>query len=563
MPKQLLLFFALLVFAVSNSNSQNNAFISTWNTGADGSVTIPVQGAYLSNYHVVVKNANTSLVVAEQDVIGSFSNTDLPANTEVTVAITGDFPAIYMSASNFPKRLLSVDQWGSIQWKSMEKAFYDCSNLDIKATDTPDLSQVSSMQYMFSGAANLKGDLSQWNVSNVTNMKGTFFGATNFNGNISGWDVSKVTDMHAMFFGDEKFNVDLSSWKVSSVVDMSHMFYNATSFNSNLSSWDVSSVDNMTGMFYNCKNFNSNISSWKVDQVAYTSYMFYGASNFSADLSNWKISKVSNMTGMFQKASSFNSDLSSWDVSKVVNMSHMFSGAEQFTGDISGWNVSNVSDMAEMFKDATSFDGDLSSWNVGKVSDMSSMFYQATSFTGNLSAWSAKADVLRGSMFTGAGDTFYTITYHVDGKKYLGFYPATHNKIILRALAAKNGKAFYGWNTLEDLLGDVLIDINEGQIGNVDLYAHWSTSTSVDDETVSTVSYYPNPVLNKLNISGLEGEYTAGKLFNTAGVIVYRFKLTFSDNEYFVDMSDYAPGVYLLQLKKSSGTTESYKLIKK
>ena len=48
-----------------------------------------------------------------------------------------------------------------------------------------------------------------------------------FNQDISGWDVSKVTDMSNMFSGAYQFNQDLSSWKVGAVTDMSNMFSGA------------------------------------------------------------------------------------------------------------------------------------------------------------------------------------------------------------------------------------------------------------------------------------------------------------------------------------------------
>ncbi len=538
MPKQLLLIVMLLAMAVFNIDAQSDAFITTWNTGVDGGITIPIQEGYDNNYHVVVKNAETEVILSEQDVTGSFTISELSANIEITVAITGNFPAICMYHSTQPKELLSIDQWGSIQWKSMWSAFYECTNMTITATDKPDLSDVTDISYMFYGASSFNADLSGWDVSNVTdmiylfnnarsfnsdlsgwdvskvtNMKGLFYGATSFDGDLSEWEMGNVTNMHAMFYGDVNFNGDLSSWDVSSVTDMSHMFYNATSFNGNLSSWDVSSVTNMNGMFYNNTNFNGNISTWDMSHVLYMSYMFYGASSFNGDLSSWDVSTVQFMNGVFNKASSFNGDLSSWDVSNVV--------------------------------------------------EMKSMFCDASSFTQDLSQWSAKVDVDNSSMFSGAGDTYYTITYHVNDSEYLGFYPAGHANIVLRSLGYKNGLAFYGWNTASDFTGDTLISIDEEVTGDLSLYATWSTSTEVDKNEVSVISYYPNPVINQLHIEGLEGDYDAGILYNVAGVMVTKFNLSLQQGDYQVDMSNYFPGIYLLQLHKTDGSTESVRILKK
>ena len=85
-----------------------------------------------------------------------------------------------------------------------------------------------------------------------------------FNGNISDWDVSGVTDMTGMFSGASNFNKDISDWDVSSVENMSFMFHNASSFNGDISKWDVSKVKNMSFMFHNASSFNGDISQWDV-----------------------------------------------------------------------------------------------------------------------------------------------------------------------------------------------------------------------------------------------------------------------------------------------------------
>jgi hypothetical protein len=53
-----------------------------------------------------------------------------------------------MSSSNVGN-IKSVDQWGSIVWTNMKRAFRDVHNLNIAATDTPNLTQVADMGEMF------------------------------------------------------------------------------------------------------------------------------------------------------------------------------------------------------------------------------------------------------------------------------------------------------------------------------------------------------------------------------------------------------------------------------
>ena len=55
------------------------------------------------------------------------------------------------------------------------------------------------------------GDISKWEISNVTNMEWMFSGAKKFNGDISNWDISKVTDMTRLFNGATIFNQDIDN----------------------------------------------------------------------------------------------------------------------------------------------------------------------------------------------------------------------------------------------------------------------------------------------------------------------------------------------------------------
>ena len=93
------------------------------------------------------------------------------------------------------------------------------------------------------------GVIGDWDVSRVTDMSGLFSGANLFDGDISKWDVSRVTNMGRMFMGATSFQGDLSKWDVSSVTDMTNMFRDAKAFKGDISNWDVAKVQYMTGMF--------------------------------------------------------------------------------------------------------------------------------------------------------------------------------------------------------------------------------------------------------------------------------------------------------------------------
>ena len=63
-------------------------------------------------------------------------------------------------------------------------------------------------------------------------------------------DLSAVTTMQFMFYSATAFNQPLNSWVTSAVTDMSGMFASATAFNQDIGSWNTSAVTNMYGIFY-------------------------------------------------------------------------------------------------------------------------------------------------------------------------------------------------------------------------------------------------------------------------------------------------------------------------
>ena len=79
-----------------------------------------------------------------------------------------------------------------------------------------------------------KYDISKWDVSNVTSMAYMFKGNQDFNCDISNWNTSKVTNMNSMFKGNHEFNQPIGKWDVSNVTDMSGMFKGTYKFNSDI-----------------------------------------------------------------------------------------------------------------------------------------------------------------------------------------------------------------------------------------------------------------------------------------------------------------------------------------
>src|SRR5690625_5194502 len=353
-----------ITFEPASQEPEFRPFITTCMT-TDGEIIIPTMsrtGSY--DYDVYWENLED-----ESDYgylpgqSGSARLTGLRNGVPYRVEIRGDFPRIYFN--NYPSyrdKILSIDQWGDIEWHSMEAAFYGCSNLEYNASDAPDLSRVTNMRMMFRNATSFNGDIQNWDVGNVTNMYGMFWSADMFNQDLSDWDVSRVVNMELMFNGANSFNGDINGWDVGNVTNMRQMFRAARSFNRELDKWDVRSVTNM-------------------------SEMFSSATSFNQDLNSWDVSNVKDMDGIFSSSQAFNGNISDWDISGLTSLSSMFHYATSFNGDISGWDVSGITNMYGMFNTATSFNQDLSDWDMSAVKRAGHMFYGASSFDQNLGGW--------------------------------------------------------------------------------------------------------------------------------------------------------------------------------
>src|SRR5690606_5584237 len=119
-------------------------FITTWQTTASNeTITIPTFDGETYNYTVDWGDGNTDV-----NITGDATHTYTTAGT-YAVTISGTFPRIHFNNQGDREKILSVEQWGFIGWTSMHNAFFGCSNLQVNASDAPNLSGVTSMVSMF------------------------------------------------------------------------------------------------------------------------------------------------------------------------------------------------------------------------------------------------------------------------------------------------------------------------------------------------------------------------------------------------------------------------------
>jgi surface protein len=371
------------------------SFVTKWNV-SNGAIAFRINTGGTTIHYDISGATNTS---------GSFSQASLGTvtisgltNGSNTLRITSPITNFSLNGLTTTQKqtITEVSQWGTAnEWaaQGLVRAFNGCTNVDVTATDVPDLSKVSSLQSLFEGCSqlvNTNGSLGSWNTEKVTNMISMFRLATAFNQNIGLWNTEKVTNMSSMFSEATAFNQNISSWNTELVEDMSGMFQGATAFNQNISSWNTEKVTNMRSMFSDATAFNQHIGTWNTSKVTLMDYMFYKAAAFNQNIGSWNTREVINMSGMFFAATAFNQNIGSWNTEKVTNMSSMFQQATAFNQNIGSWNTEKVTNMSSMFQQATAFNQNISSWNTGKVTIMSGMFYQATAFNQNISLWNTE-----------------------------------------------------------------------------------------------------------------------------------------------------------------------------
>ena len=256
-------------------NNPTNHFVlkitTTAGTNAnDKSFTFYTQD---TNYDIDWNNDQT-FESADTGVSGDQSHTFNTAGTH-TIRFR-NLNDVFINSPNYPvterkadaTKYTSIEQWGTAVWNAdMSGAFFGASNLTMNPNaGTPDMSAVTGMGSMFSGATSFDQNIGGWNVEAVTNMGGMFWGATSFNQDIGNWNTASVTDMAFMFSYATAFNQDISRWNVEAVTTMEDMFAIVTlsiaNYEALLTGWDAQNLQTRV-------SFNGGVSEYSSD-AAYT-----------------------------------------------------------------------------------------------------------------------------------------------------------------------------------------------------------------------------------------------------------------------------------------------------
>ncbi|MGP1363001.1 MAG: Ig-like domain-containing protein [Bacteroides sp.] len=187
---------ALLFFSFA-AQGEEKPFITKWKAEANKELKIPIFG---TNYKLVIKKASdntelkteASLIITANDNFYTYTSTEdgellVEAGPEGVEYIRFvDDNSTRGSAAN----LLTVEQFGTVVWKSMNCAFAHCKNMQFASTvGTPDLSNVTDMESMFDGCFAFNQNLGSWNLKKCTSLGLSYCGMSveNYSKSLEGW----------------------------------------------------------------------------------------------------------------------------------------------------------------------------------------------------------------------------------------------------------------------------------------------------------------------------------------------------------------------------------------
>lgn len=449
-------------------------------------------------------------------------------------------------------KIVNIEQWGNIKWSSMNYAFSSCVNLDVAATDIPDLSEATDMSYMFLDCKNFISNptIDNWNISNITNLEGIFYNCYLFNQPVGNWDTSNITNLKRAFAGCFLFNQPIGNWNISNVTNLSETFLTCYEFDQPLENWNTSNATSMAIMFMSARKFNQPLASWNTSKVTSTASMFLNASKFNQPIESWDMSHNIESKFMFFNATQFNQPLGNWNTSQINDMMSMFNNAKNFNQDISSWDTGNVQNMNNMFSGAEQFNGDLSNWNVSKVKDMSYMFSGAKKFNQNLGKWRLNSLQLASNILKNTALTCENYDNTLYGWSQNTSLPSNINISSVSPLVYSHSGAVTARNYLINDKGWTITgDIYDGECAS-------QLGTS-DIKTDNKISIYPNPATDIIYLKNIQKpeSYT---IYDISGRMITKDFL----HSNTISIESLSSGNYILHII-TQGKSHTFKFIKK
>jgi len=323
----------LLVASTTRANGSypSSALVTVWDTSSQKTITLPLSDSATDlDFTIDWGDATCPTSGPHTSLVSVTISCTFPADvTAPEISIAGSKLPIWNFSLDVTSvaQITDVAQWGNIRLGNDGGYFAGALNLDISATDAPELkvNGTTNLAAMFSGNTSLTNpDFTGWDTSSVTDFSFMFAAdltgdpedptvINGFNGDISTWDVSGGTSFVGMYAGAKKFNQNIGRWDVSNGTNFLGMFAYATAFDQNIGYWDVSNGTNFEAMFAFATAFNQNIGYWDVSNGTVFDNMFAFSTSFDQDISYWNLTNAVSFVGFGDYATSFNQNMSNWE----------------------------------------------------------------------------------------------------------------------------------------------------------------------------------------------------------------------------------------------------------
>ena len=116
----------ILCFTIYFVNAQE-PFITSWSVGVDLTIEVPIiEDDDIPDSYTIDFGDGT--ILTNQSGIASHTYSD---EGVYTVTISGEFSRVMIyqvAESSNSNKILTIEQWGDIEWTSMEDAFNGCEN---------------------------------------------------------------------------------------------------------------------------------------------------------------------------------------------------------------------------------------------------------------------------------------------------------------------------------------------------------------------------------------------------------------------------------------------------
>jgi hypothetical protein len=183
-------------------------FVSTWNTantstGSSNSdqVSLPLVNGGTYNFTVSWGDGNEDTITAWD--AAAKTHTYASVGT-YTITVAGQCWGWLFNNGGDRLKILEISAWGE-DWRpnNTSGVFWGCSNLDVVATDTPNLTGITDLSNFFRvcGSLVFNSSIGDWDIANINFIGGMFRDATLFDHNIGGWNVGNVTTAVNTFVG--------------------------------------------------------------------------------------------------------------------------------------------------------------------------------------------------------------------------------------------------------------------------------------------------------------------------------------------------------------------------